>query len=85
MPSVSFEFAKSMDKKQQERLLADLRSRSGVHTADRIDPESTNPVVTRMCFAEVDGGLPLDALRDYLSANPEITSVEIEPRRELVL
>jgi len=85
MPSVSFEFAQSLDKKQQERLLTDLRSRSGVHAADRIDPESANPVVTRMCFAEVEDGLPLEALRDYLNAKPEIASVEIEPRRELVL
>ena len=83
MPTVSFKFQQGLDKKQQEILLADLRSLSGVHSSGRIDPESANPVISRMCFAEVDGGQPLDALRDYLSANPEVVSVEVEPRREL--
>lgn len=84
MLDLSFQFAQDVAKKAQAAAAAKLRKLAGVHAVQPLDPESDDPVISRMWFVQVVDQQNLDDAKNLLARLPGIESVEEPPRRELV-
>lgn len=84
MPALSFQFSEAIDRRTLDKTLAKLRKLPGVKSIDRIDPESDDSVISRMCIASVVDRQNLETLRADLAGTKGVESVEEPPQRELV-
>jgi hypothetical protein len=84
MPDLSFQFGPDVAKKVQGEVAAKLRKLAGVQSVQRLDPESDDPLVSRMWFAQIADRRNLEEAKNLLAGLPGIESVEEPPRRELV-
>ena len=83
MAMISFQFSKSAGRRDQDRLLTRLKKVAGVRAVGRIDEESPDADISRMCFAEtIDDSVP--KIVEQLHQASGIESVSVEPRRELI-
>lgn len=83
MSVVSFQFTPETDRHSQDQLLGRLEKLAGVRAAGRVDPETDDPEVSRMCFAEVAAGHPEQVVVGELHKADGVEGVSIEPRRGL--
>ena len=83
MAVISFQFSNSADRKDQERILGRLKKIAGVRTVGRIDSESADEDISRMCFAESVDATHVPAIVDELHRVSGVEGVSVEPRREL--
>lgn len=84
MTTLLFRLADRLDGTAQNAVLSSVRGVPGVLSADRVDPSSEHPLVTRMCFAEVNGGIRLEQVESRLEEIEGVESIEVPPRRELI-
>lgn len=85
MPVISFRFSPAADRPTQDRLLVRLKHAPGVKTAGRIDPESPDAEISRMCFAETTDPSATASVVDELhrASGVETGTVSVESRRGL--
>jgi len=83
MPVISFQFSGTADRGDQDRLLGRLKKMAGVKTAGRIDAESEDEDILRMCFAETVDASHLPSIIEQLHHAPGVEGVSVEPRRGL--
>lgn len=85
MPVISFQFSHTTDRSTQERLLGRLKQAPGVRAVGRVDPDSSDADIARMCFAETSDPNSTTSLAEELRKAPgvESTTVSVEPRRGL--
>ena len=84
MAVISFLLAASSDLSDQERVLGQLRRTHGVRGVGRIDPDSRDSEISRMCFAETDNADAVQLVVAQLQRDSEVENVSVEPRRGLV-
>ncbi|MCL4201085.1 MAG: hypothetical protein KJ000_01230 [Pirellulaceae bacterium] len=84
MPDISFQFAPDVATQVQGEVVAKLRKLAGVQTVQRLDPESDDPLVSRMWFAQIADRRNFEVARNLLTGLSDIESVDEPPRRELV-
>jgi hypothetical protein len=83
MAVVSFQLSANADRGKQEHLLDQVRSFSGVSSVGRIDAESNDDDILRMCIAKVADGSRLPSVLDALHRVSGIEGVSVESRRGL--
>ena len=84
MAVISFQFSKSADRNDQDRLLGRLKKKPGVRVAGRIDAESQDDDIARMCFAETVDATHVASVVEELHQAAHVEKVSVEPRRELI-
>lgn len=84
MAVISFQFTHNTNPEQQERTLKKLRALSGVRVVDRIDSESNDQDISRMCFAEVADSTSTQTVLSELHKTVDVEGVAVEPKRGLV-
>jgi hypothetical protein len=83
MAVISFRFSASADKDDQELVLGKLRKLTGVKSVGRVDAESQDEDISRMCFAEtIAAHVPL--VVEELHQTSKVKDVAVEPRRGLI-
>ena len=83
MTVISFRFARNTDRGHQDRVLNRLRTLAGVRTTGRIDSDSEDQDISRMCFAESTDSSDVQVIVDELHRSSGVEGVAIEPRRGL--
>ena len=84
MAVISFQFSDSANRGDQDTFLGRLKKLAGVRSAGRIDSESPDKDIARMCFAESVDASHVPSIVDELHRAPGVESVSVEPRRGLV-
>ena len=84
MAVVSFQFSGTANRDEQDRILSRLKKLAGVRSVGRIDPESQDEDISRMCFAETADASHIPSIVDELHQAPGVEGVSVEPRRGLV-
>jgi hypothetical protein len=83
MRSVVFNVRPGVGREEQASLLSRLSRLPGVHRAAALSPNSRSPVVRRMCYAYVNDGADIGAVRDQIAGLPEVESVDLPAERGL--
>ena len=85
MPVVSFQFSPSATRAAQDRILKRLRTTPGVRSVGRIDSQSDDKEIARMCFAETtDASLAASVVGQlHHFAGVDAQTVSVEPQRGL--
>lgn len=83
MAVISFRFSGSADRPAQERLLGRLKKAPGVRASGRIDAESQDEDISRMCFAETIDASHTASIVEELHQASGVEAVSVEPRRGL--
>lgn len=85
MKTVTFQFAETIGRAEQDQLLNQIRHWQGVEAVDRIDPESPVPFIERMCFASICDDEPIaSSVSSGLQQLPQVASVETPVQRQLI-
>lgn len=86
MSVISFRFTDSANRTEQERLIGRLKRTPGIRAVGRIDEESSDETIARMCFAEaVDRQAEASVVKELRHAPAiDAESVAIEPLRGLI-
>jgi len=84
MAVVSFRFTRSADRSAQDRVLGRLKKLQGVKTVGRIDGDSPDEDISRMCFAETTSPEHAESVLEHLQEAVGVEGASIESRRGLV-
>ena len=84
MPELELQFSHSTDRKTQDAALAKMRKLAGVAHAIRVDPESEDPVISRMCSVAVADASQVGLLKSQLAKLPGVETVDESTERKLV-
>ena len=84
MAHLSFQFHAGIARRAQDAAMAKVRKLAGVQYLDRIDPESEDPVISRMWHATVSDAEQLESVKSQLARIPGVESIEEPPQRQLV-
>ncbi len=84
MTTISFQFNSDVNRQQQNAVLDKVRRLPGVHTASFVDPDTSHPLISRMCMAEVQDESTSHALESLLANSQVVDSFDQEPDRNLV-
>lgn len=83
MPVISFQLPPA-NRGEQNRILGVIEQMAGVRTVGRIDAESKDTDVSRMCFAETADAAHVPTVMDELHRTAGVEGVSVEPRRGLI-
>lgn len=83
MAVISFHFTRNTDRGHQDRILSRLKTLAGVRAVGRIDSESQDQDISRMCFAESVDPSHVPLIVDELHRAAGVEGVAVEPRRGL--
>ncbi len=83
MAVISFRFAHDADRGHQDRLLSRLKNLTGVRAAGRIDADSQDQDISRMCFAQSVDQSFVPTIVDELHRAAGVEDVAVESRRGL--
>jgi hypothetical protein len=84
MRSIVFNVRPEVGPQEQATLLTRLGRLPGIHRAAALSPSSKSPVVRRMCYAYVNDGADVQALRDQIAGLPEVESADLPAERRLI-
>ena len=84
MDALTFNFAASVPSQQQAVLLAIVRDWKGVKAAEKLDPESDDPTISRMGFVELAEAASAEEIKVRLSGLKGVENVEIPAERKLL-
>jgi hypothetical protein len=83
MRSVVFNVRPEVGREERADLLTRLGRLPGVHRAAALSPNSSSPVTRRMCYAYVNDGADIEAVRDQIARQPEVESADVPAERRL--
>ena len=84
MAVISFRFARDTDRGHQDRVLGRLKNLAEVRTAGRIDSDSNDEDISRMCCAESVDQSHVPSIMEELHRAAGVEDVSVEPRRGLI-
>jgi len=84
METLTFNFSDDVPRQQQNSLLAKVRDWSGVKAAQKLDPESDDPQISRMGFVELADAASAKQIKVKLAKLPGVENVEEPAGRELI-
>ncbi len=84
MPHLELQLTKSADRQAQDAVLKKVRGLQGVTSAVRVDPDTDDPVISRMVSVDVTDTDRLAAIKAHLAKLAGIESVEEPAQRGLV-
>jgi hypothetical protein len=84
METLTFNFSADLPRQQQNSLLAKVRDWSGVKAAQKLDPESDDPQISRMGFVELADAASAKQIKQRLAKLAGIENVETPAGRELI-
>jgi len=82
--TLTFNFAANVPRDQQTNLLAKVRDWKGVKAAQKLDPESDDPTISRMGFVELADEGSASAIKARLAKLKGVENVESPPDRGLI-
>ena len=80
MPVISFQLPPA-NRGEQNRILGAIGKMAGVRTVGRVDAESKDTDVARMCFAETADAAHVPTVVEELHRTAGVEGVSVEPRR----
>jgi hypothetical protein len=83
MAVISFLFTPNTDRRHQDRVLNRLKALAEVRSAGRIDSESDDQEISRMCFAESVDPSHVPIIVEELHRSAGVENVAVESRRGL--
>lgn len=83
MAVISFHFSHTTDRGAQERVLGRLKGLAGVRAVGRIDSDSADADIARMCYAESVDAAHVPLIVEELHRASGVEGVSVEPRRGL--
>jgi hypothetical protein len=77
MKSIMFNFRTEVPLEEQDALLKQINSWSGISSSGHLKPDSENPAILKMCYAYISNEAETERLIEKLLALPEIESAFI--------
>ena len=84
METLTFNFCDDVPRQQQISLLAKVRDWTGVKAAQKLDPESDDPQISRMGFVELADTAVIKQIKQRLAKLPGVENVEAPTGRKLI-
>jgi hypothetical protein len=81
MATISFRVADRVDAIRQSQIIKKLQAVAGVQHCGRLDPQSQNAVVSRMCLAEISDSVDVKQVVAQFASTPDVEDVAVESPR----
>lgn len=80
---IAFAFRENVTPERQEEIMKRIEGWPGVTRTERLDPDSSDPGIFRMCFAYLSGDVDSEAVSRTMVELPEIEYADEPPVRGL--
>jgi hypothetical protein len=84
MRAIVFNVRPEVGTEKQEALLGQIGRLPGIHRAAALSPNAKSPATRRMCYAYVNDGADIEAVRDQISRLSEVESADLPAERHLL-